>query len=279
MTRRALWTRLLGLVAERCVLIVLLLATLTPFVFIVLTALMTDQQSLSPNLWPDPFRPANFVAVFHDVPLLRYTANTMLYAVLATVGVLVSSVPVAYALARYRWRGRHTVLLGVIALMLLPVQVTTVPLYILYNHLGLTGTLVPLIAPKFFGDAFSIFLLRQFLLTIPQDYANAARIDGAGELRTMLRVILPMAKPALSAVALFQFLACWNDFFLPLLYSSENPNAWTLSLGLSAFQNQFSTQWNLVMAATLLFMVPVIAVFFAAQRSFVRGVTLTGVKG
>ena len=279
MTRRVLWTRLLGMVAERAILIVLVLATLTPFVFIVLTALMTDKQSLSPNLWPHPFQPGNFAAVFRDVPLLRYTANTMIYAVLATLGVLVSSVPVAYALARYRWRGRHTALLAVIALMLLPIQVTTVPLYILYNQLGLTGTLVPLIAPKFFGDAFSIFLLRQFLLTIPQDYANAARIDGAGELRTMLRVILPMAKPALAAVALFQFLACWNDFFAPLLYASENPDAWTLSLGLSQFQNQFSTQWNLVMAATLLFMVPVIAVFFAAQRSFVRGVTLTGVKG
>ena len=132
---------------------------------------------------------------------------------------------------------------------------------------------------SFFGDAFSIFLLRQFFLTIPEEYSDAARVDGCGELRVMLSVVTRLAKPALAAVALFSFLYCWNDFFGPLLYTGENQGHWTLSVGLSQFRTVHQVQWNLTMAATLLFMAPVIALFFAAQRAFIEGVTLTGVKG
>jgi multiple sugar transport system permease protein len=163
--------------------------------------------------------------------------------------------------------------------MMLPEQVTIIPVYVLFAKLHLVGTLWPLILPNWLGDAFSIFLLRQFFLTIPSEYADAARIDGCGELRVLTSVYLRLAKPAIAAVSLFLFFACWNDFFGPLIYTGETPANWTLSLGLSQFRTVHHVDWNLTMAATLLFMAPVIAVFFAAQKVFIEGVTLSGVKG
>ena len=272
-TQRLTW------IAEHSILIVLAIMFLSPFAFMVLTALMTNDQALSTKLWPQPFRWSNLTDVFAKAPLWRYTVNTMVYAALSTVGVLVSSVPVAYALSRLRWKGRDGVFLLVLATMMLPAQVTAVPLYVMWSKLGLVGTLWPVILPNWFGDAFSIFLLRQFFLTIPEEYADAARVDGCGELRILLTVVLRLAKPAIAAVALFAFLYAWNDFFNPLLYTAENPDNWTLSIGLSHFRTTYQVQWNLTMMATILFMAPVIVVFLAAQKAFVEGVTLTGVKG
>ena len=281
--RRPPWSvrrkRLLIAVADHSILIALAIAFLAPFVFMVLTGFMTNHQALSTNLWPQPFRASNFSHVFDVAPIVRYGLNSFLYAGLATLGVILSSVPVAYALSRLHWKGRDLVFILVLGTMTLPPQVTVVPLYVLFSKLHLVGTLVPVIAPNWFGDAFSIFLLRQFFLTIPEEYADAARVDGCGELRVMVFVVARLAKPAIAAVALFSFLYCWNDFFGPLLYTGENPAHWTLSVGLSQFRTLHQVQWNLTMAATLLFMAPVIALFFAAQRAFVEGVTLTGVKG
>jgi len=271
--------RFLVKVADNSVLIALAIMFIAPFAFIALTALMSDSQVLSPTIWPRPFEWHNFSKVFTSAPLGTYYVNTILYAGLATLGVLISSVPVAYALSRLRWRGRNVVLVLVLASMMLPTQVTVVPLYVMFSKLHLIGTLWPLVIPNWFGDAFSIFLLRQFFLTIPDEYADAARMDGAGEFRVMLHVVVRLAKPALVAVALFSFLFAWNDFFGPLLYTGENQNNWTLSVGLAQFRTLHQVQWNLTMAATLLFMAPVIALFFAAQKAFVEGVTLTGVKG
>jgi multiple sugar transport system permease protein len=272
--RRALIT-----IADHSILIALAVAFLAPFAFMVLTALMTSDQSLSSKLWPHPFHWSNVTEVFDKAPMWRYTLNTMIYAGLSTIGVLVSSIPVAYALSRLRWRGRDAVFLLVLATMMLPAQVTAVPLYVMWSKLHLVGSLAPLIIPNWFGDAFSIFLLRQFFLTIPEEYSDAARVDGCGELRILLTVVLRLAKPAIAAVGLFAFLYAWNDFFGPLLYTGENAAHWTLSLGLSQFRTQYQVEWNLTMMATILFMAPVIAVFFAAQKAFVEGVTLTGVKG
>jgi len=271
--------RLLVAVADHAVLIGLAIAFLAPFVFIILTALMTSDQALSSHLWPEPFHFSNFADVFDRAPLLRYGVNTFLYAGLATIGMLISSVPVAYALSKLRWKGRDVVFILVLVTMMLPPQVTIVPLYVMFSKLHLIGSIWPLVIPNWFGDAFSIFLLRQFFLTIPDEYADAARMDGAGEFRVMLHVVVRLAKPALVAVALFSFLFAWNDFFGPLLYTGENQNNWTLSVGLAQFRTLHQVQWNLTMAATLLFMAPVIALFFAAQKAFVEGVTLTGVKG
>ena len=232
-----------------------------------------------PHLWPHPFRFQNFVDVFTKAPLWRWTFNTMVYSFLATIGVIVSSVPVAYALARLRWRGREVAFMIVLIALMLPPQVSVVPLYVMWAKLHLVGTLWPLIIPNWLGDAFSIFLLRQFFLTIPEEYLDAARVDGCGELRILVTVVTRLAKPAIAAVALFSFLYTFNDFFLPLLYVGENPHNWVLSIGLAQFRSLHQVQWNLTMAATLLVMAPVIILFFLAQRAFVEGVTLTGVKG
>jgi multiple sugar transport system permease protein len=271
--------RFLLAVANHSVLIAGAVAFLAPIVFIALTSLMTSNQALSANLWPHPFRFQNFIDVFTKAPLWRWTLNTMIYSCLATIGVIVSSVPVAYALARLRWRGRNLAFLVVLIALMLPPQVSVVPLYVMWAKLHLVGTLWPLIIPNWLGDAFSIFLLRQFFLTIPEDYLDAARVDGCGELRILFTVVTRLAKPAIAAVALFSFLYTFNDFFLPLLYVGENSHNWVLSIGLAQFRSAHQVQWNLTMAATLLVMAPVIILFFLAQRAFVEGVTLTGVKG
>jgi multiple sugar transport system permease protein len=273
------WRRFLVGVAEHSLLIAFAIAFLAPFVFIAATAVMTHNQALSSELWPSPFQWSNFTEVFHTAPLLRWALNTAMYAGLATLGVLVSSIPVAYALSRLRWRGRDTVFLIVLVALMLPPQVTVIPLYVMWSKLDLVGTLWPLIIPVWLGDAFTIFLLRQFFLTIPEEYLDAARVDGCGEFRILTTVVLRMTKPAIAAVALFSVLYTFNDFFLPLLYVGENPDNWVLSIGLSEFRSLHQVQWNLTMAATLIVMLPVIVLFFLAQRAFVEGITLTGVKG
>ena len=271
--------RFLETVATHSLLIAAAIAFLVPFVFILLTSLMTNEQALSTHIWPHPFRFQNYVDVFTKAPLWRWTLNTLLYSTLATIGVVVSSIPVAYALSRIRWRGREVAFIVVLIALMLPPQVSVVPLYVMWAKLHLVGTLWPLIIPNWFGDAFSIFLLRQFFLTIPEEYLDAARVDGCGELRILATVVTRLAKPAIAAVALFSFLYTFNDFFLPLLYVGENSNNWVLSIGLAQFRSYHQVQWNLTMAATLIVMLPVIVLFFLAQRVFVEGVTLTGVKG
>ncbi|GIG56440.1 sugar ABC transporter permease [Longispora fulva] len=266
-------------IAQHSIGIALTIMFMGPVVFIVLTSLMSGEQALTANFWPTSWHPENYVEVFQRTPMPRYLLNTILYAGGATGAMLLASVPTAYALAKIKFKGRTTMFLAVICMMMLPPQVVTVPLYLMWAKVGLTGTLWPLIIPMLLGDAFSIFLLRQFLLTIPDEYLDAARVDGCGEWKTLLRVVLPMAKPGIAATAMFQFFYAWNDYYGPLLYTSENESNWTLSLGLASFRSLHHVEWNLVMAATVLVMAPVILVFFLAQKAFVEGVTLTGVKG
>ncbi|GAA3818922.1 carbohydrate ABC transporter permease [Sphaerisporangium flaviroseum] len=268
----------LGWIATHSLAIALAIMFLGPLVFIALTAVMTDHQALTAQLWPQDWQWGNFADIFQKAPLLTWILNTLMYSVLATVFMLISSIPVAYALARLRFPGRRPAFLLVISTMMLPPQVVAVPIYLVWARFELTGTLWPLILPMLLGDAFSIFLLRQFLVTIPKEYSDAARVDGCGEFRTLIRVILPMARPAIAAVALFQFFYCWNDYYGPLLYAGTDTSHWTLSIGLSSFRAVHHVQWNLTMAATLLAMAPVIVVFFFAQKAFIEGVKLTGVK-
>jgi multiple sugar transport system permease protein len=272
-TRPLLW------VAEHTALVVVAALFVAPVVFVTLTAFMTGRQALTGALWPDPWTVENFRQAFTQVPLARWFANSALYAVLATAFMLVSSVPAAYALARIRFRGANLVFLAIVVAMLLPPQVTAVPVYVVWTKLGLTGTLWPLILPNLLGDAFSIFLLRQFFLTIPTEYSDAARIDGNGEWGVLTRVIAPMARPGIAAAGLFLFFGSWNDYYGPLLYASENPSWWPVAYGLATFRGMHGTDWGLTMAITLLVMVPVVILFFFAQRAFVEGIALTGVKG
>jgi multiple sugar transport system permease protein len=270
---------LLLFVAQHSVAIALSIMFLTPFLFIVLTSFMSSSQSLSSQYWPHGWHPGNYLAVFRKTDMPRYLWNTVLYAGLSTVFTIASSVPAAYALAKLKWRGRRLAFLAVICMMLLPPQITAVPLYSMWAYYGLTGSLWPLILPTLCGDAFSIFLLRQFMLTIPDEYLDTARVDGCGEWRTLLKVVWPMARPGIAATAMFQFFYAWNDYYGPFLYTSENRANWTISLGIASFRTLHAVAWNLVTAATVFAILPVIVVFFFAQKAFVQGVTLTGVKG
>jgi multiple sugar transport system permease protein len=271
--------RFLLSVADHAVLIALSAIFIVPLIFMILTSFMTDNQAITPEIWPQPFQPKNYLDVFHTIPFFRYTFNTMTVAFLSTLGIVVSSIPVAYALSRMRWRGRQVAFVVILGTLMLPFQVTVLPLYIVFSRFGWIPSLKPLIIPAFFGDAFSIFLLRQFFRTIPEELSDAARVDGASEWQIMTRVIVPLAKPAIAAVALFSFLYAWNDFFGPLLYVGEDSSSWTLAIGLAEFKALHHVQWNLTMAASLMFMLPVIVLFFLAQKVFIEGVTLSGVKG
>jgi multiple sugar transport system permease protein len=271
--------RFLLTVGRHAALIAVATMFMAPFFFVVMTALMTDQQAVTPSFWPRPFQWDNFAEVFRRTPLVRFAWNTTQIAVLSTVGILLSCIPVAYALSRIRWRGRQAAFVLVLSTLMLPIQVTIVPLYLIWVRLGQIGHFTPLILPSFLGDAFSIFLLRQFFLTIPEELSDAARVDGASEFQIMTRVIVPLAKPAIAAVALFNFLYNWNDLFAPLLFLGTNEDLWTLTIAMSEFTQRHGTEWNLTMAASVLFILPVIILFFLAQRVFVEGVTLTGVKG
>ncbi|MDX3056406.1 carbohydrate ABC transporter permease [Streptomyces sp. NE06-03E] len=272
--------RVLNWIAVHSVAVALALFFVLPFVFVLLTSVMSDDQAMSGDLWPDSWNWSNYSTVFHTPGFLGWWRNSLMYALLGTAFTVCSSVPVAYALAKFRFRGRRTAMILVISTMMLPPQVVIIPMYLVWaQQFHLSGSLWPLIIPMAFGDAYSIFLLRQFLLTIPQEYIESAKVDGCGEFRTLLKIVVPMAKPGIAAIALFQFFYCWNDYFGPQIYAVQNPGAWTLSYGLESFKSAHAVNWNLTMAATLLVMAPVIIVFFFAQKAFVEGVTLTGVKG
>jgi len=268
-------------VANHAVAIALAAAFVLPLFFVVTTSLMTQQQALNPHdLIPHPFQWRNYSDIFSEEPIFRYGWNTFVYAGMATLGVVLSSVPVAYALSVIKWRGQRAVFLLVISTMMLPSQVTIVPLFLLFKHLHWIGSLKPLIVPAFLGDAFSIFLLRQFFLTIPSELVDAARVDGANEFQIMWHVVVKVAKPAIAAVGLFEFLYAWNDFFGPLIYSLNNDRIWTLSVGLQQFTTiHRGVLYNQQMAASVVFMLPVIILFLIAQKAFIEGITLTGVKG
>ncbi len=208
-----------------------------------------------------------------------YLRNTLHVAMLAVIGGVISSAVVAYGLARVHWSGRRIAFLVVLATMMIPFPVIMVPLYMLFRELGWIGSFKPLWVPAWFGSAFSIFLLRQFYLTIPRDLDEAARIDGCGHPRIFWHMIVPLSRPALAVVALFQFLFVWNDFLAPLVFLTHR-DQYTLALGLHLYQSQQgSTPWNLLMAASTLFVAPVLLLFLLAQRAFLEGIATQGIKG
>lgn len=220
----------------------------------------------------------NYSEAVSKIPFWLYTRNTLWLCVLMVIGVTISSAVVAYGFSRVEWPGRDAVFLVVLATMMIPFPVTMIPLYSLFRHLGLIGTMAPLWLPAFFGNAFFIFLLRQFFRTIPQDLSDAARIDGCGEWRIFWNVIRPLATSALTVVAIFQFIETWNDFLGPFIYLTDQ-NQFTLSLGLQFFQSKHGgTDWHHLMAASTLVTLPVITLFFVAQRTFIEGISMTGMK-
>jgi len=220
----------------------------------------------------------NYRRVFEKVPFLTYAKNTLIVCVLGVTGVTFSSALVAYGFARIRWPGRDFIFMMSLATMMIPFAVTMVPLFAVFKSLRLIGTLQPLWVPYVFGSAFNIFLLRQFFMTIPRDLTDAAKVDGCTEIGIFFRVILPLSKPALLVVALFHFLYSWNDFLGPLVYLIKK-ETYTLSLGLQVFQSQHGgTEWHLLMAASAMVILPILIMFFFAQKTFIQGISLTGLK-
>ncbi len=251
-----------------------------PFIWMISTSVKpNDQIFVYPPQWiPDPVLWGNYAKAMTSVPFFLYFRNTLFVSGMTVLGTLVSCSLVSYGFSRVRWIGRDKVFIIVLATMMLPSATTLVPLYIIFRKLGWMGTFNPLIVPPFFGTAFFIFLLRQFFMSIPMELSDAARIDGASELGILYRIILPLSKPALASVALFSFLWSWSDFFGPLIFLTDE-RLYTISLGLMQFQSRYDTAWGQVMAASTVFTLPVLLLFFLAQRQFIEGVTLTGIKG
>ncbi len=269
----------LGQVAAHSGAITLGLMFIFPLYLVFVISVMSFDQASNRELWPNPFLWDNYSQVFTAVPFLKWTWNTFFISIMTTIGTVVSSVPPAYALSHLHWKGRQATFILILSTMMLPGQVTMIPVYIIFSRLHWIPSMLPLIVPSFFAGAFSIFLLRQFFVSIPEELTDAARIDGCSEFQLLLKIIVPLAKPAISAIGLFAFLGSWNDFFGPLLYLVENQDLWTLGIGLNAFRGLHHVDTSLMMTASALFMLPVIIIFFFAQRVFIEGVTLTGVKG
>jgi multiple sugar transport system permease protein len=262
---------------------------LLPFLWMLSTSLKSAEATAAypPTILPKPFEWHNYVDVFHfeKTNFLLWTRNTLVIAVLAVAGTTLSSALVAYGFARLRFRGRGLLFVLMLSTMMIPFPVTMVPLFMLFRWLGdHTGiawivTFKPLWVPTWFGSAFNIFLLRQFFMTIPMEMSEAARIDGCSEFGIFWRIIVPLARPALTVVALFAFMATWNDFLGPLIYL-QRPEQFTLALGLQNFQSEAGgTPWHLLMAASALVVLPVILLFFVAQKTFIEGIATTGIKG
>lgn len=249
-----------------------------PFVWLVLTSLKPPDQVFSDQWVPSEFHTKNYTDVFRYAPVERWLKNSLMIAVLGSATVVFSSALIAYGFARLRFRGRTQLFALVIGTYMVPSAVTMVPTFIIWNKLHLVGTFYPLWANNLFGSAFYIFMLRQFLFTIPQDLVDAARVDGASYFRIFAGIMLPLIKPAMAAVAIFEFQAKWNDFMVPLIYLNKT-SMYTMSLGLASFKSDYETQWALWMAASVIFTVPMIVLFFAAQRYFIEGIATTGLKG
>jgi len=251
-----------------------------PFFWLVSTSLKpNDQMFAFPIVWiPHPATLEHYVSGLRFVPFPRYIANTLFIAAFSIIGSVASSAWVAYGLARIRWPLAKPIFSLILATMMLPGQVTMIPMFIMFRNLGWIDSYLPLIVPTFFGSAFYIFLLRQFFLTIPMELSEAAKVDGANELTVFFKVILPLTKPALATVALFQFLGSWGDYLGPLIYLSGQEK-YTVSLGLSLFMGEYNAEYGGLMAASTVMMLPVVILFFLTQRTFIQGIALTGIKG
>ena len=255
---------------------------LYPFVWLVSASLKPRSEVFDNSLIPNPLSPQNYVTVWQAAPLVTWMVNSVVVGVTAAVAVTASSALVAFGFAYFRFRWRGPLFALVLATMMLPGAVTMVPTYLIWNRLGLASTQVPLWAGNLFGSAFYIFLLRQFFLTLPRDLFEAARIDGASYLRLFRSIALPLAKPALVIVFVFELRASWTDLVKPLIYLRD-PALYTIPRGLKAVIDQFGkggeSQWEVVLAASVLTTLPMIVLFFLGQRHFVEGIATTGRGG
>ncbi|MCC6168453.1 MAG: carbohydrate ABC transporter permease [Caldilineaceae bacterium] len=279
--RRVRLARKMSVLAKYALLFLFAGFFVLPWVWMVSTSLKNpDELAVYPIIWiPDPIRWDNYIAAFQRAEFSRFLGNTLLVAVPSVLGAVVSNSLVAYGFARVRWPGRDLLFGLVLATLILPGFVTFIPLYLIFKQLNWINTYLPLVVPTFLGNPFFIFLLRQFFLSLPEELADAARVDGASELRIFSQIILPLSRPALAVVALFQFIGSWNDYFGPLIYINDKA-LFTISLGIANMRASYGfSNFAWIMAATCLSVLPIIVLFFFAQRTFIEGIALTGLKG
>jgi ABC-type glycerol-3-phosphate transport system permease component len=282
------WREWLGEIAKYALLFILSLTYLLPLYWMVSSALKVDAQVyITPPVWvPNPAYWENFIVGWNKLPFTLYFYNTVVkYAIPATFGTVFSSAVVAYGFSRIKFKGRDMLFGICLATMMIPFQVTMVPLFIIFKNLGWINTFLPLTVPAFFGSPYFIFMLRQFFRSIPDELSAAAKIDGASEFGILFRIILPLSRPALMVVALFAFMGAWNDFLGPLIYVNHVDQS-TLAIGIRALRSTLaakgigkSNAYPYLMAVSTLVTVPILVAFFFAQRTFIEGITLTGLKG
>lgn len=273
-------SRLLGRISSHAALLLGAAIFSIPFVWMLSTSLKSDRQIFAwPPVWiPNPVVWGNYPAVFDYAPLHKYFLNTMVIATAQVFGAIVTCSLAAYAFSRLRAPGRDAIFVVMLSQMMIPGVVTLVPLYILFAKLDWIDTFLPLTIPALLGSPFYIFMLRQFFLTLPMELEEAALIDGAGRLRIWWTILMPLSKPAIATVAIFSFMFAWNDFTGPLIFLNSR-SKFTLSLGLQAFMFERRTLWGPLMAASTMMILPILVVFFLAQKHFIQGIALTGMKG
>jgi multiple sugar transport system permease protein len=249
-----------------------------PFIWMISTSLKEPADQFTRNFIPEPVTLDNYKQLWDALPMTNLIFNSFKVAILATIGQLLTCSMAAFVFATVKFRGRQFLFIMLLVTLMIPFQVTLIPNFILYRYLGLYGTQIPLYLPYFLGGAFGTFLLRQYFLTIPLELAEAARIDGASLFQIYWRIYLPLARPALAALAIFTFLFSWNDLFGPLIYLPSDLEKTTLPVGLALFQSQYAGKWTIMMAGVLVSIAPIITVFFFAQKQFIEGIALSGVK-
>lgn len=270
--------------AMRIISMLILLAgaviVMIPLLWTICMAVKGDGEIYSLNFFPTEIHLENFAKAITSIPFFLYLRNTLIILIPVLIGTLISSATVAYGFSRFNFKGKRVWFLILLATMMLPGQITMIPQYLVFREMGWIDTFLPLIVPAFFGGgAFNIFLLRQYMSGIPKDFDEAARIDGAGPFKVFVKIIMPMCKPVLTAVAIFTFMGVWNDFNGPLIYLYDSQK-FTLSLGLSFFKGMYTSQWNQLMAATILVMLPILILFFIAQQYIIDGISISsGTKG
>jgi multiple sugar transport system permease protein len=274
------WGKILSRVIEYTLITIGAVLMLIPFVWMFLSSFKINAEIfVYPPKWlPSIWHWDNYVKVFQAMPFQIFTLNSFIISFLAAIGQIFSCSLAAFAFARLKFPGRDTIFVILLACLMIPTQVLIIPLYAIYNHFGLINTLIPLILPNFFGGSFGTFLLRQFFMTIPTELDDAATIDGASKMQTFWYIHVPIAKPAIATLAVFVFMANWNDLLGPIIYLTSY-NKMTLAVGLAFFRGEYMTNWPLLMAGALISIIPITLVYLFAQRYFVKGVVISGLKG
>jgi multiple sugar transport system permease protein len=272
--------RIRKMIFARLTLLLLCALFLTPLYWMVITALKSDQEltQFPPTLIPHDPQWSNFIEAVQFIPFGTYLWNTSVITFFSILGAAISNPIIAYGFSRIQWPGRDKVFYFVIATIFIPFPVLMVALFDIFARIGWVNTFLPLIVPMFFGNPFWIFLIRQFMMQIPNEISDAARVDGAGEFQVFYRIILPLCKPAIAVVAIFAAVHAWNDFLGPLIYLQDE-SKYTLAIGLQFFRSLHDVEFSLLMAASTLIVLPIVAIFLLFQRFFVAGLTVGGVKG